>query len=85
VLRPGGRLVLLCLDRHEQLEVTARYGERHPGFAPRSVRTLLARAGLAVETAEVACREAKKPHLSVVLGIADKPAAHEPSLATPKS
>lgn len=32
VLRPGGRLVLLCLDEHEQLEVTARYGERHPGF-----------------------------------------------------
>ncbi|HEY0711582.1 MAG TPA: metalloregulator ArsR/SmtB family transcription factor [Polyangia bacterium] len=74
VLRPGGRLVLLCLDEHNQHEVTARYGERHPGFSPRAVRALLRAAGLDVVNAEVACREAKKPHLQVVLAIADKPA-----------
>jgi SAM-dependent methyltransferase len=78
VLRPGGRLVLLCLDEHRQLEVTAHYGERHPGFSPRAVRTLLSRAGLTVVTSEVACREIKKPHLQVVLAIADKPAADQP-------
>jgi SAM-dependent methyltransferase len=72
VLRPGGRLVLLCLDRHDQQEVTARYGERHPGFSPRAIRSLLRSAGLEVVSAEVACREAKKPHLQVVLAIADK-------------
>jgi SAM-dependent methyltransferase len=74
VLRPGGRLVLLCLDEHNQHEVTARYGERHPGFSPRAVRALLRAVGLEVANAEVACREAKKPHLQVVLAIADKPA-----------
>jgi SAM-dependent methyltransferase len=73
VLRPGGRLVLLCLNKHRQMEVTARYGERHPGFAPAAVRTLLSRAGLTVSSAEVACRELKKPHLEVVLAIADMP------------
>jgi ArsR family transcriptional regulator len=73
VLRPGGRLVLLCLDEHRQAEVTARYGERHPGFSPRTVRGLLARAGLTVASAEVAARENKKPHLQVVLAVADKP------------
>jgi ArsR family transcriptional regulator len=73
VLRPGGRLVLLCLDRHEQHEVTARYGERHPGFSPRDLRRLLAKAALDVASCDVACREAKKPHLQVVLTIADKP------------
>ena len=73
VLRPGGRLVLLCLDEHRQAEVTARYGERHPGFAPRAVRALLSRAGLDVASAEVVSRELKKPHLQVVLAIADKP------------
>ena len=72
VLRPGGRLVLLCLDRHQHHEVTARYGERHAGFSPRTVRGLLARAGLNVVTAQVACREAKKPHLQVVLAVADQ-------------
>ncbi len=73
VLRPGGRLVLLCLDEHRQREITAPYGERHAGFSPRAVRTLLSGAGLDVATAEVACRESKKPHLQVVLAIADKP------------
>jgi ArsR family transcriptional regulator len=72
VLRPGGRLVLLCLNKHQQREVTARYGERHPGFSPVAVRGLLSRAGLAVVTSEVAVREVKKPHLEVVLAIADK-------------
>jgi ArsR family transcriptional regulator len=78
VLRPGGRLVLLCLDEHRQLEVTARYGERHPGFSPRAVRGLLSRAGLAVVRSDIACREIKKPHLRVVLAIADKPTAEKP-------
>ena len=72
VLRPGGRLVLLCLDEHRQFDVTARYGERHPGFSPRALRNLLSRAGLDVVTCDVACRESRKPRLQVVLGIADK-------------
>jgi len=72
VLRPEGRLVLLCLDEHRQLDVTARYGERHPGFSPRAVRALISRAGLSVLSSEIACRELKKPRLRVVLAIADK-------------
>jgi SAM-dependent methyltransferase len=75
VLRPGGRLVLLCLDEHRQHEVTAPYGERHAGFSPARVRQLLSGSGLSVRTAEVACRESRKPHLQVVLAIAEKPAA----------
>jgi SAM-dependent methyltransferase len=77
VLRPAGRLVVLCLDQHDQHAVTARYGERHAGFSPRKVRALLGGAGLRVRSAEVACREAKKPHLQVVLAVADKP--HPPA------
>jgi SAM-dependent methyltransferase len=76
VLRPGGRLVLLCLDQHDQTEVTERYGERHAGFSPRAVRRLLSGAGLDVVRSDVACREARKPHLQVVLAIADKPRSH---------
>lgn len=83
VLRPGGRLVVLCLDQHKQLEVTARYGERHPGFSPRAVRDLLSQAGLSVASASVACREARKPHLQVVLAIADKPKTSAPKHKKP--
>lgn len=94
VLRPGGRAVLLSLDKHAEAALTARYGERHAGFSPRSLRTLLTRAGLAVVTCEVASREARKPHFQVVLAIADKPptaahespaAAHRARARTPKS
>ena len=46
VLRPGGRLVLLCLDEHDHREVSLRFGERHPGFSPRALRKLLARTDL---------------------------------------
>lgn len=74
VLRARGRLVVLCLDRHEQQEITARYGELHPGFPPDAVRELLSAAGLSVRTAHVASREIKKPHLQVVLAVAEKPA-----------
>jgi SAM-dependent methyltransferase len=79
VLRPGGRLVLLSLDEHRQQEVTAAYGERHPGFSPRALRALLSRAGLDVVVCEVACRETKKPHFQVVLAIADKPRPGPPT------
>lgn len=73
VLRPGGKLVLLCLDEHRQTEVTAPYGERHAGFSTAAVRQLLAQAGLSVQHAEIACRELKKPRLDVVLAVATKP------------
>ena len=73
VLRAGGRLVVLCLDRHEQREITSRYGEVHPGFSPEEVKKLLSGAGLVVKTSHVVSREVKKPHLEVVLAIAEKP------------
>lgn len=72
VLKPGGRLVLLCLDKHEQREITARYGELHSGFSPEDLCGLLSKAGLGVRTARVVSREAKKPHLEVVLAVAEK-------------
>jgi ubiquinone/menaquinone biosynthesis C-methylase UbiE len=73
VLRPGGRVVLLCLDRHEEHEISAAYGLLHPGFSPRKLRALLQEAGLEVLRAEIACKEARKPHLRVVLAEAEKP------------
>jgi ArsR family transcriptional regulator len=75
VLRPKGRIVVLTLAQHDERELTAPYGERHPGFSPRALRALLSSAGLEVITTEIASREAKKPHFKVVLAIADKPAA----------
>ncbi|MDB4928562.1 MAG: transcriptional regulator, ArsR family [Myxococcaceae bacterium] len=73
VLRPGGRVVLLSLDEHRQREVTAPYGERHAGFSPAALGSLLTAAGLRVTSSAVACREPRKPHFQVVLATAEKP------------
>jgi SAM-dependent methyltransferase len=73
VLRPRGKLVLLCLDEHHQPEVTAPFGERHQGFSRAALVELLERSGLEIRSAEAACREARKPRLQVMLAIAHKP------------
>lgn len=73
VLRPGGRLVVMTLDAHDQKAITAAYGERHPGFSPKALRSLISRSALEVTFCEVASREAKKPHFQVVLSVAQKP------------
>lgn len=83
VLRPSGRVVVLCLDAHRHRELTSRYGELHPGFSPQALRTLLTDAGLHVRSSEVASRESKKPHLQVVLAIAEK--ARRSSVPSDKS
>jgi ArsR family transcriptional regulator len=75
VLRPGGKLVLLCLDEHQQPEVTAPYGERHQGFSRVELAELLTMARLEPRSVEIACREARKPRLQVLLAIAHKPEA----------
>jgi SAM-dependent methyltransferase len=74
VLRPRGKLVLLCLDEHQQPEVTAPFGERHQGFSRAALVALLERSGLEIRSVEAACREARKPRLQVMLAIARKPA-----------
>jgi ArsR family transcriptional regulator len=73
VLRPGGRVVVLSLNRHSEREITTTYGERHPGFTAVELRKMLTRAKLHVKHADTATREAKKPHFQTVLAIAEKP------------
>jgi ArsR family transcriptional regulator len=73
VLRPGGALVLATLDAHDHRETTAAYGEVHAGFAPASLRRLVGRAGLEVDTCEVTSRDARPPCFRVVTAFARKP------------
>ena len=77
VLKPTGRVLILCLDKHEHQRVTKRFHERHPGFAPESLRVLMKDAGLTPVQAGVACRENRKPHLLVSLAVGCKPTSEE--------
>lgn len=73
VLRPGGRLVILSLDEHEETRITAAYGERHAGFSAKTLRSHITKAGLEALASRVVCRENRKPHFRVVLAVAKKP------------
>lgn len=75
VLRPGGAVSILTLDRHEHLEATAPYGHVHAGLAPRRLAAMLAGAGLEVERCEVTSRERREPHFQVVSASARRPGA----------
>jgi SAM-dependent methyltransferase len=75
VLRPGGRLVVLSLDEHDQAKITSAYGERHPGLSSRALKALLSKAALEPSSCQIACRETKKPHFVVLSAVARKPQA----------
>ncbi len=74
VLRPGGRLLALTLDRHEHLDVTGPYGHVHPGFRPKKLAASIEKAGLVVGHSAVTSRERREPGFQVVTALARKPA-----------
>jgi ArsR family transcriptional regulator len=72
VLRPGGTLAVVTLDAHDHADVTAAYGDLHPGFSPAALRRMLGRAGLEVEACDVSSRDPRPPAFRVVTAFASK-------------
>lgn len=75
VLRPGGDLLILTLERHNHEYITASYGHVNRGFEVHALRTLLRSAHLSIEQCEVGQREKRPPHFAVLSALAHKPLA----------
>lgn len=73
VLRPGGRLLLSSLARHEHRAVVEAYGHANLGFSDKELRKFVEKAGLALQTSETVTREKRPPHFEVISLIAKKP------------
>src|SRR5690606_37045262 len=73
VLRPGGRLLLSSLARHEHQNVVQAYGHANLGFADKDLRRFASRAGLELVNAETVTREKRPPHFEVISMIARTP------------
>ncbi|HEY4582224.1 MAG TPA: metalloregulator ArsR/SmtB family transcription factor [Lysobacter sp.] len=75
VLRPGGRLLLTSLARHEHRAVVDAYGHVNLGFSERELQRFATRAGLGVLGSGVVTRERRPPHFEVISVIARHPDA----------
>lgn len=73
VLRPGGRLLLCSLARHEHRSVVDAYGHVNLGFTDKELRRFVEKAGLTLGTTETVTREKRPPHFEVIAMIGTKP------------
>lgn len=62
VLRPGGRLLLTALDRHEHRAAVAPYGHRNTGFSAEELRQLLDASGADDLRIQPGGTESRPPH-----------------------
>jgi ArsR family transcriptional regulator len=72
VLRDEGGVAVVTLASHNHADITASYGDVHPGFSTAQLRRTLHKAGLAVDTCEITCREKRAPHFEIITAFAHK-------------
>lgn len=73
VLRPGGRIVLLDLLKHDVEEARELYGDVWLGFSQAEVIERLRAAGFQQSDVSIVDRAAEPPHFETLLAIAEKP------------
>lgn len=72
VLRDKGNVALITLGPHDHADVSANYGDIHPGFAPARLKRMLQKAGFLVDSCDITCREKRAPHFETIAAFARK-------------
>jgi ArsR family transcriptional regulator len=73
ILKPGGRIVVLDLVRHNYEEAREMYADLWLGFTEVEVRRFLEQAGFQNVETSVVHREEESPHFETMLAVAAKP------------
>ena len=73
VLRPGGRLLLTSLARHEHRQAVEAFGHVNLGFAEKELQKFVAKAGLDLISSQTVTPERRPPHFEVITLMAHKP------------
>ena len=72
ILKPGGRIVVLDLMRHNFEDAREMYADLWLGFSEVDVRRFLERAGFRSIQTSVVHREEEAPHFETLLALAEK-------------
>lgn len=73
VLRPGGRLLLTSLAKHEHRGAVEAFGHVNLGFAEKDLQKFAGKAGFEIVSCETVTRERRPPHFEVIALMARKP------------
>ncbi len=72
LLKPGGRIVVLDLLKHQFEKARDLYADVWLGFSESELHDMLGRAGFKKIEASVVHRESKSPHFQTILAVAEK-------------
>ncbi len=75
IVKPGGRIAILDLVRHQFEEAREMYADVWLGFTEVEIRTFLREAGFENISTSVVHRETELPHFETLLALADKNAS----------
>lgn len=73
VLRPGGRVLLTSLARHEHRGAVEAFGHVNLGFTEKDLQKFATKAGFDIVSCETVTRERRPPHFEVIALMARKP------------
>jgi ArsR family transcriptional regulator len=73
IVKPGGRIIILDLLRHQFEEARELYADVWLGFTELELQRFLKEAGFRNATTSVVHRETESPHFETLLAVADKP------------
>ncbi len=77
IIKPGGRIVVLDLLKHNFEDAREHYADIHLGFSEVELTGYLKKAGFVDIELAIVSREKKAPHFQTLLAIGSKPAARK--------